>query len=662
MPKLCLNMIVRNESARIIRALDSVKDVISTYAILDTGSTDNTIELIEEWGAKHHIHGIVGRGAFVNFSQARNQALDLARSWHQLPSCPWFDYMLLMDADMELVVEVPAIAFNGLTHEAYHMVQKAGGVSYNNLRLLSVVSHAKYVGVTHEYLAVNAAGVLAGAHFVDHADGANRKDKSERDIRLFEEDLKTDPNNGRTWFYLANSYRDAGDVVAAERCYRRKLSLPTWPEEDWMAQINLANCLEQQKLEDAYLTETLKAYQMRPCRAEPLHALAKHHRVKGENALAMLFAEKGISIPRPADLLFVEDWVYDWGFREEYSIAGFYQDDTRDKAFEITNGLALDPKVPDHVRNGARSNMVFYLRKLEDLAPSYQEQEINFTPNAGFTAMNPCVTGRPDGSLEVLLRTVNYTINEHGQYMIGPKGCWDAPIETENFLLQLGPDLRTRDYTKVFWERPAPKFNMVIGLEDMRIFWHKGERQFVACAREQNEAGTPEQWHGYLRIDADDYLQAEDAKRISDPVHCEKNWSPIRMGPHLFFMYRVDQMEKQSERVKLRCAQAVDNISGGSPYIPWRQGYLSVVHEAVVHPSHGRRIYQHRFVWLDSSASRPRFSMPFVFREVQIEFAAGIALNTHNGQLVVSFGEKDAKAWLCSVSQDDVAAMLGLDR
>ena len=65
-PHLCLNMIVKNESARIIRALDSVKDYISTFAILDTGSSDATIDLINEWGAANNIKGIVGQGAFVN--------------------------------------------------------------------------------------------------------------------------------------------------------------------------------------------------------------------------------------------------------------------------------------------------------------------------------------------------------------------------------------------------------------------------------------------------------------------------------------------------------------------------------------------------------------------------------------------------------------------
>ncbi len=653
MPRLALNCIVRNESARILRMLDSVKAHISTFAIMDTGSTDDTVELITKWGLDNDIQGIVGHGSFIDFSQARNQALDLARSWHRLKKAPWFDYLLLCDADMELRVENPK-TFDGLSGEAYEMVQKAGTYSYNNIRLLNVNSAANYVGVTHEYLSAHTAGVIVGAHFIDHADGANRPEKFTRDIRLLEKDLETDPDNGRSWFYLGNTYRDAGQHAEAERCYRKKLTLPTWPEEDWLTQVNVANCMEAQGVEDAYIKEALKAYGMRPQRAEPLHALAKHYRIKGENSTAILFAEKGLATPRPDDKLFVEDWVYDWGFREEYSIAGYYQPETRAKAYEVTNSLALDPKVPDWLRYNSRRNLVHYLRPLREFCPSYRDQEIEFDPSDGFTAMNPSITNKPNGELEVLLRTVNYRINEQGQYMIGPKGCWDTPIETENWLLGLGSDLQPLWGHPVHWERPEPKFNMVIGLEDMRIFWAKGERRFVACVRERLESGMPQMVQGQLPS-----AHVHNLVELSDGSTCEKNWAPIVSDfDGQKFMYRLDTVVSDGRLEQRPCHLAVENISGGSRYIPFAKGYLSVVHEAIAHPSHGRRIYQHRFAYLGADLTLKSLSMPFVFHEVQIEFAAGIAI--YEGNVVISFGERDAKAWLAVVNAWEVSEMLGV--
>src|ERR1035437_5875586 len=103
--RLCLNMIVKNEAARIERALTSALPYISCYAIVDTGSTDGTPEIIRSFFAIHGVPGRVAHGPFINFSQARNVALRLGRDMLIDPITPFADYFLLMDADMELVVD-----------------------------------------------------------------------------------------------------------------------------------------------------------------------------------------------------------------------------------------------------------------------------------------------------------------------------------------------------------------------------------------------------------------------------------------------------------------------------------------------------------------------------------------------------------------------------
>lgn len=56
-PTLCLNMIVKNESKIITRLFDSVLDIIDCYCICDTGSTDNTINIIKEYFAEKIFQG-----------------------------------------------------------------------------------------------------------------------------------------------------------------------------------------------------------------------------------------------------------------------------------------------------------------------------------------------------------------------------------------------------------------------------------------------------------------------------------------------------------------------------------------------------------------------------------------------------------------------------
>ena len=659
---ICLNMIVKNERAQVQRALESVKPYISTFAILDTGSTDGTDEFIKEWAAQNGINGIVGYTTFVNFSQARNQALDLARTWHQNPNAqvPYFDYLLLMDADMQLVV-ADGQCLKPLSGEMYEMVQKAGAVSYHNPRLLAVSSKATYVGVTHEYLNVAPAGCIAGAHFIDHADGSNRKDKFERDIKLLKEDLKRDPGNARSWFYLGNSYRDSNRSVAAIDAYKKRLELGGWDEENFVTMCNIAACYKDLGDADQFLAWCMKAYEARPSRAESLYDAAHYLREQGRNELAMLFVEKGVSIPRPDDKLFVNDFVYSHGFREEFSIAGYYTG-RREQAFRITNGLALDKDAPEWTRRLARHNMVHYLKPLQSMCPSVQFKKILFRPNEGFELMNPSVANTPDGALECIVRTVNYRIDEAGRYMIGEKGCGDAPIVTENYLVDLTHELDATNVREILWCRPEPEFDLVRGLEDMRLFWVSSTRKFSACVREQSPTGQCEQWEGAL-YHGDGVVTVFDEFRISDGTSTEKNWAPIANSTG-DYMYRLDRKLDATIHPLFRphdipCRRAVENISGSSQWIEFNGGYLSVVHEAIAHPAHGRRVYQHRFAFYDRTFSFLKLSLPFVFQDVQIEFCAGLAGHPTTDELVISFGVRDCEAWLARVRDTDVMTLFG---
>ena len=175
-------MIVKNESARIERALKSALPLINSYVITDTGSTDDTVEKIKAFFDAHKIPGLVTHAPFEDWSQARNANLNAAR----INAPGWgASYLLLMDADMELVVNDRAWA-DRLTGPSYDMYQVAGHLEYQNRRIVNVTSTGDSRGVTHEFLNIESAGCvsLAEAHFIDHADGANRPEKFKRDIKL----------------------------------------------------------------------------------------------------------------------------------------------------------------------------------------------------------------------------------------------------------------------------------------------------------------------------------------------------------------------------------------------------------------------------------------------------------------------------------------------
>src|SRR5436190_22371274 len=82
--KLSLCMIVKNESKHLANCLESVDGVVDEIIIVDTGSTDNTIEIAEKYGAK-----VFHYKWHDDFGAARNEALKYASG----------DWVLVLDAD-----------------------------------------------------------------------------------------------------------------------------------------------------------------------------------------------------------------------------------------------------------------------------------------------------------------------------------------------------------------------------------------------------------------------------------------------------------------------------------------------------------------------------------------------------------------------------------
>lgn len=106
LPTVCLNMIVKNESKIIARLLESVAPYIDSYCICDTGSTDNTVEVIRAFFNKRSIPGIIVNEPFRDFGHNRTFALKACLSTEIAAVS---DYILLLDADMVLKVS-PAIS------------------------------------------------------------------------------------------------------------------------------------------------------------------------------------------------------------------------------------------------------------------------------------------------------------------------------------------------------------------------------------------------------------------------------------------------------------------------------------------------------------------------------------------------------------------------
>jgi glycosyltransferase involved in cell wall biosynthesis len=272
-------MIVKNESRIIRRLLESVAEVVDSYCICDTGSTDNTVEIIETFFAEKGIPGKIVNEPFRDFAYNRSFALKACESMDHA------DYVLLLDADMVFWKNpaYTASAFKAdLREDAYYIYQGTDSFYYKNTRIVKNHRGVHYWGVTHEYVKTpdgTQYGTLEKPMIFinDIGDGGCKSDKFERDIRLLKKGLEESPNNDRYLFYLGNSYRDHGDYREAIETYKKRIEVGGWFEEIWHSHYSIGKCYKYLGDMPNAIHAWLDAYQFFPKRIENLYEIITHY-------------------------------------------------------------------------------------------------------------------------------------------------------------------------------------------------------------------------------------------------------------------------------------------------------------------------------------------------------------------------------------------------
>ena len=650
---LCLSMIVRNELANLERCLASVANHISCWVIGDCGSTDGTPEFIRAFFAKRELPGELFSVPVGDLDKARAAALERACS-SRLP----FDYALLGDAEMELVVEDPDFRTR-LEAPCYDLAQRSG-VSYGNARLL------RRDAATRNYAAYSVAPgdapLLLGVKCVDLATGANRARKQAQDIRLLLRKLEQEPNNGHHLFCLGQTLQDSGHLAEAAKVYAKRAGMASWDEEAWYARVQEARCLLALNDEIGFQRTALAAFDQRPQRAEPLYDLARFHRERGMTNASVLYAEAGLALDRPErNARFVEDFVYTTGLREEYSIVAFYSPDPqrKERGHVAADWLTLSRAATPAARELARSNVNFYCEPAKTLMPSFRARPVGFTPPEGWQATNPSIARRGD-QVVMVQRCVNYTLTETGEYRTAD----GEPIATRNFLLRLNADLRVGSAVEIMppLDLPQPAFDLVLGFEEVRPFLWRGELWCCAALREL----TPDGWCEQVlaRIDCAPSGPARLADwcvlRPEGSHRHELNWMPLISGDELRFIAACDPVRVVNEQARTVTERtpsiAAELFRGGSQAIAFDRGWLALIYE--VSWQGGTRSHLHRFVWLDAEFALRGVSRRFCLQQPGVELASGLAWHPDGDCLLISFGIKDREAWLATVKAEDVRAIL----
>lgn len=240
-------MIVKNEEENIEKALLWGKDIVYEQIVVDTGSTDRTVELAKAMGAQvYHFQWI------DDFSAAKNYAISKATG----------DWIAFLDADEYFRPEdanklLPLL--NDLNKTRYSVmmtawlhVNKSEKIFATGVqtRIFKKLPGLRYINRIHELLdlegenitdhTVDATEELAIFH-TGYTPQANKdKQKGERNARLILMELENHPDDYDMMGYLADAYfSQRGNQDKAEEWYRKAIDLMPEHIEDGDMRCNM---------------------------------------------------------------------------------------------------------------------------------------------------------------------------------------------------------------------------------------------------------------------------------------------------------------------------------------------------------------------------------------------------------------------------------------
>ena len=221
--QLSLCMVVKNEERHLGRCLDSVRDLAREIVLVDTGSTDGTLEIAARHGARV-THFDFSR---VDFAAARNHGLAQATA----------GWILVLDADEALdAASIPLVReFVARNDNAGYFFQRLNrrpapeqATTDYVVRLFPNRPDYRYRGRVHETVdtSILAGGgrLLRSTIKIDHefaTDPETRRARNLRYIAILKEEIADDPTDFGRLDFLAAEYHQLGEMEKAAEVIER---------------------------------------------------------------------------------------------------------------------------------------------------------------------------------------------------------------------------------------------------------------------------------------------------------------------------------------------------------------------------------------------------------------------------------------------------------
>ena len=294
MPTISLCMIVKNEEMCIARCLDSVAELVEEIIIIDTGSTDRTVEIVSNYTPKVYSYPWKD-----DFADARNYSFSKAT----MDYCMWMDADdILEDTEKEKFLQLKqSLSLNtDIIMMKYHTSFDEAGMpsfSYFRERWIRNCSQFRWVGAVHEVIPPNGSVMYSDIAICHRKMKAGDPD---RNLKIYQKML-TDGKvlEARQQYYYGRElyyhkqYQEAISVLE-----QFLLSSEGWIENKIEACSICANCYLQLGKEQSALTTLLRSMSFDLPRAELCCEIGKYFLQHGNYHNAIYWYETALNTPK----------------------------------------------------------------------------------------------------------------------------------------------------------------------------------------------------------------------------------------------------------------------------------------------------------------------------------------------------------------------------
>lgn len=279
---------------------------IDRWTILDTGSTDNTIDIINKVLSVKK--GSLVQEPFINFRDSRNRCLELAGT-----KCKYnimLDDTYVIRGDLrDFFTKIRGDQYA----ESYSLIVKSNDLEYSSNRILKSENNLKYIYKIHEVIQHNQ-NVFIPKDIIYISDYTNDYmeertiDRKRKDLDLLFEEIKEDPQNPRHYYYIAQTYKLLDEHELAAEYFQKRYDHPI----EGFFQEKLDSLFEMTRIYNFKLNKPweeceqlyLKCYNMDTSRPESLYFIGIHYYLENNYNKAYEYIKAAFEIGYPVDKQF----------------------------------------------------------------------------------------------------------------------------------------------------------------------------------------------------------------------------------------------------------------------------------------------------------------------------------------------------------------------